>query len=85
MNRAVAIGMADGADAGLEVLELMNRSQVMMSYHLFHSAKAGLLLRSGRKEAARTSYRTAFALARNGTEKDFLKQQIEALEAGGVQ
>jgi len=85
LNRAVAIGMADGADAGLEVLELMNASRAMMRHHLFHSAKAGLLLRSGRNSEACKSYREALVLARNGIEKDFLLQRIEALEAGGVQ
>ncbi len=77
--------MADGADAGLEVLELMNGSRAMMRHHLFHSAKAGLLWRSGRNSEACKSYREALALARNGIEKDFLLQRIEALEAGGVQ
>lgn len=85
LNRAVAIGMADGADTGLEVLELMNTSQAMMRHHLFHSAKAGLLLRSGQSDAACKSYRLALALARNGTEQEFLAGRIEALEAAGVQ
>ncbi|MCZ6642469.1 MAG: sigma-70 family RNA polymerase sigma factor [Gammaproteobacteria bacterium] len=85
LNRAVAIGMAEGADAGLQVLELMKTSQALMRHHLFHSAKAGLLLRSGRNDAACESYRAALALAQNGTERDFLVQRIEALEAGGVQ
>jgi RNA polymerase sigma-70 factor (ECF subfamily) len=78
LNRAVAIGMADGPAAGLQELELLSAATEMQRYHLFHSARAALLLRSGDRPGALASYREALLLAKNGTEKAFLEEKIAA-------
>jgi RNA polymerase sigma-70 factor, ECF subfamily len=74
LNRAVAVAMADGAGAGLALLDPL--SQDLASYQHFHSARADLLRRLGRTDEANASYRTALELATNPVERRFLERRI---------
>ncbi len=75
LNRAVAVAMADGPDAGLELLDGLPLDR----YHLFHSARADLLRRSGRAEEARVEYERARELVTNPAERAFLERRLAAL------
>lgn len=80
LNRAVAIGMAEGPDAGLREIQGIESSGALSQYHLLFSAKADLLRRAGRFEEALPEYEKAIALARNHRERAFLQRR--RLEAG---
>ncbi|MDX6465642.1 MAG: hypothetical protein QOI27_682 [Gaiellaceae bacterium] len=73
LNRAVAIAMADGPAAGLELVEEI---EGLDGYYLLHSARADLLRRLGRAEEAATAYRRAAELAPSEVERDFLTRRV---------
>jgi len=72
LNRAVAVAMADGPAAGLALLDRIE----LDGYHLLYAARADLLRRLDRKEAAAAAYRSALALAMNGPERAFLERRL---------
>jgi RNA polymerase sigma-70 factor (ECF subfamily) len=72
LNRAVAVAMADGAAAGLALLEGLPLDE----YHLYHAARADLLRREGRAEESRAAYERARALATNDAERAFLERRL---------
>jgi RNA polymerase sigma-70 factor (ECF subfamily) len=76
LNRAVAVAMADGPDAGLALMEPL--ADELDRYHLYHAAKADLLRRSGRTSEAKTAYRRALALVTNPVERKYLMRRVEA-------
>jgi RNA polymerase sigma-70 factor (ECF subfamily) len=76
LNRAVAVAMADGPAAGLELLDDLPLER----YHLFHSARADLLRREGRVDEARAAYERARELVTNEPERAFLSRRIAELE-----
>ena len=73
LNRAVAVAMAHGPEVGLELAEQI---QGLDGYHLFHSARADLLRRLGRREEAAAAYRRALELATNAVERRFLRRRL---------
>jgi RNA polymerase sigma-70 factor, ECF subfamily len=75
LNRAVAVAMAEGPAAGLELLNDLPLER----YHLFHSARADLLRREGRIHEARAAYERARELATNESERAFLERQLTEL------
>ncbi len=75
LNRAVAVAMACGPDAGLELLDGLPLER----YQHFHSARADLLRRSGRSAEARVEYERARELATNPAERAFLERRLAAL------
>ena len=79
LNRAVAVAMADGAAAGLRLVDAL--AEPLDGYHLFHAARADLLRRLERHDEARTAYGRARELATNPTERRFLEGRIA--EVGG--
>lgn len=81
LNRAVALAMRDGAAAGLAVVEELLARGELDGYHLAHAARADLCRRLGRRAEARTSYRRALALVRQGPERRFLERRLA--EVGG--
>ena len=83
LNRAVAVAMADGPEPGLKAMEHL--SEALDGYHLFHSARADLLRRSGRLEEAGTAYRKAIHLARNASERAFLERRLEEVGGGDAE
>jgi RNA polymerase sigma-70 factor (ECF subfamily) len=76
INRAVAVGMANGPAAGLR---LLNRVQGMDAYYPLHAARADLLRRAGEREAAAKAYQRAIALCQNPAERTFLARQLSAI------
>jgi RNA polymerase sigma-70 factor (ECF subfamily) len=74
LNRAVAVAMADGPDAGLALMEPL--AAELDRYHLFHAARADLLRRSGRRREAKAAYQEALALAANPVERRYLMQRL---------
>jgi RNA polymerase sigma-70 factor (ECF subfamily) len=82
LNRAVAVAMLRGPEAGLaEVLEL-ERDGRLSAYRYLPATKADLLRRLDRREEAAAAYRTAIELAGNDSERSFLSERLAAL---GVQ
>jgi RNA polymerase sigma-70 factor (ECF subfamily) len=80
LNRAVALAMRDGPDAGLMLVEgLLTRGE-LQDYHLLHSARADFCRRLGRLDEARDAYRTALQLARLEPERRFLQQRLDELD-----
>jgi RNA polymerase sigma-70 factor, ECF subfamily len=73
LNRAVAVAMADGPDAGLALMEPLGDE--LDRYHLFHAARADLLRRSGRTGDAKLAYRRAVELATNPVERKYLMRR----------
>ena len=77
LNRAVAIGMRDGPEAGLEALAPL--ATELESYPLFYAARADLARRAGDSERARADYREARARTTNAAEARFLERQIASV------
>ena len=78
LNRAVAVGMAFGPDAGLEILDAVAREPAMAAYHLLPSVRADLLGKLGRGEEARAEWARAAALAHNDCERVLLLARASA-------
>jgi RNA polymerase sigma-70 factor (ECF subfamily) len=76
LNRAVAVAMAGGPQAGLELIDAIDS---LDRYYLFHSARADLLRRLGRGDEAADAYERAYELAPSDVERDFLRARIEQL------
>jgi RNA polymerase sigma-70 factor (ECF subfamily) len=74
LNRAVAVAMADGPDAGLALTDEL--ADELDSYYLFHSARADLFRRLGRNEEASAAYGRALALTTNPQERAFLERRL---------
>jgi RNA polymerase sigma-70 factor, ECF subfamily len=82
LNRAVAMAMAYGIEAGLELLESLGASGTLHSYYLFHAARADLLRRLSRKADALAAYERALSLTANAVERRFLRRRIAELNGG---
>ena len=76
LNQAVAVAMADGPDAGLELLDRLRLGETLAHYHLYHAARADLLRRAGRYKDAAASYRAALRLCQNRIEQRFLQRRL---------
>lgn len=77
LNRAVAVAMADGPQAGLQVVDGL--ADDLDDYHLWHATRADLLRRAGRKAEAIASYENALARAQNDAERRFLVRRVGEL------
>ncbi|MDR3470824.1 MAG: RNA polymerase sigma factor [Devosia sp.] len=80
LNRAVAVAMRDGPEAGLLLVEPLLGPASLGRYHLAHAAKADLLRRMGRLDAAKQSYEAALALTRQGAEQRFLRRRLAEID-----
>ncbi len=76
LNHAVAVAMGGGLEDGLQRIENLGASGALNRYYLFHAARADLLRRLNRLEAAAQSYREAAGLATNPVERDFLNRRL---------
>lgn len=76
LNRAVAIAMAEGPEAGLSRLDQLEAEGPLAGYHLLPAARADLLRRAGRRSEAAAAYRQAIALASNDAERRYLAQRL---------
>jgi len=79
LNRAVAVAMADGPAAGLELVAVLTASGALRGYHLLPATRADLLLRLGRRDEAAASYREALGLAGTDSERRFLTRRLAEL------
>jgi RNA polymerase sigma-70 factor (ECF subfamily) len=76
LNRAVAVAMRDGPEAGLQLVDdILNRGD-LQDYRLAHAARADFCRRLGRAKDARASYKRALALARQEPERRFLERRL---------
>jgi RNA polymerase sigma-70 factor (ECF subfamily) len=79
LNRAVAVAMADGPAAGLELVDQLERSGDLAGYHLLPATRADLLRRLGRRSEAADAYRTAIELAPTEAERQYLTRRLAEL------
>ena len=79
LNRAVAIAMRDGPEAGLPHIEALLEDGELANYYLAHSARAELYRRLSRTAEARSSYERALALTQQEPERQFLQERIRQL------
>jgi RNA polymerase sigma-70 factor (ECF subfamily) len=80
LNRAVAIAMCDGPEAGLAHIDAVLEQGELANYYLAHSARADMCRRLGRTAEARSSYEKALALTQQEPERQFLQERIRQLK-----
>ena len=78
LNRAVAVAMASGPAAGLELVDALYSEPALENYHLLPSVRGDLLKKLGRLEEARIEFERAAALTRNGRERQLLLERAQA-------
>ncbi|WP_308168111.1 RNA polymerase sigma factor [Nonomuraea sp. NEAU-A123] len=76
LNRAVAVGMAEGPPAGLALVDALAESGELDGYHLLPATRADLLRRMGRDGEAADAYRQALTLAANDSERRYLAGRL---------
>ena len=79
LNRAVAVSMAYGAEAGLAIADTLAGERSLESYHLLPSVRGDLLARLGRNEEARMEFERASSLTQNAIEKQILSARAASL------
>jgi RNA polymerase sigma factor (sigma-70 family) len=79
LNRAVAVGFASGAAAGLAELDALTSEPQLASYHYLPAARAEQLRRLGRYTEARQAYTEALFLTENSVERAFLENRLQAI------
>jgi RNA polymerase sigma-70 factor (ECF subfamily) len=79
LNRAAAVAMHRGPEAGLALIDAILGRGELAEYHHAHAARADLCRRLGRVEEARVSYRRALELARQEPERRFLERRLGEL------
>jgi RNA polymerase sigma factor (sigma-70 family) len=87
LNRAVALGMARGPQAGLDAIDALITDPALQNYHLLPGVRGDLLVRLGMPAEARREFERAAALAGNAAESAFLRRraaEIVVPEAAGV-
>jgi RNA polymerase sigma-70 factor (ECF subfamily) len=82
LNRAVALGMAFGPAAGLELVDALASEGSLENYHLLPSVRGDLLVKLGRFDEARLEFERAASLTRNARERELLRERVRA--CGGV-
>ena len=80
LNRAVAVAMVNGPEAGLRIIDSLAVGD-LQNYHLLHAARADFLRRLGSREQAATSYRRALSLVSNDSERRFLDRRLREMQA----
>jgi RNA polymerase sigma-70 factor, ECF subfamily len=80
LNRAVAIAMCEGPEAGLTHIDAVLEHGELANYYLAHSARADMYRRLGRTAEARASYEKALALTQQEPERQFLQERIRQLK-----
>ena len=81
LNRAVAVAMHRGPEAGLALVDQLLARGELADYRLAHATRADLCRRLGRRDEARAAYEKALALTRQETEQRFLKRRLAELDA----
>jgi RNA polymerase sigma factor (sigma-70 family) len=80
LNRAVAVSMADGPQAGLDLVEALAAEPALTRYHLLPSVRADLLYKLGRRDEARTEFERAASLTQNTRERVLLLSRAASCE-----
>jgi RNA polymerase sigma-70 factor (ECF subfamily) len=80
LNRAVAVAMRDGPDAGLALIDQILDAGQLADYYLAHAARADLCRRLGRTEDARRAYKRALSLTLQEPERRFLERRMSELK-----
>ncbi|MFD9301789.1 DUF6596 domain-containing protein [Streptomyces sp. NPDC060048] len=81
LNRAVALGMAHGPQAGLDLVDSLITDPALRDYHLLPSVRGDLLARLDRREEARLEFQRAASLTRNAAERTFLRRRADEYAA----
>ena len=84
LNRAVAVGMAFGPAAGLELVDELADEPALKSYHLLPSVRGDLLAKLGRAQEARTEFERAAALTQNSRERALLLERAARSRAAAI-
>ena len=79
LNRAVAVSMAHGPQAGLEIIDTLQNEKALEHYHLLPSVRGDLLLKVGRFDEARRELERAASITRNVRERELLLQRVAAI------
>src|SRR5437764_6186137 len=82
LNRAVAVGMADGPEAGLALIAALEASGTLTGYHLLPATKADMFRRQGRRDDAAACYREAIGLASTDAERRYLSRRLAETGSG---
>jgi RNA polymerase sigma factor (sigma-70 family) len=82
LNRAVAVAMAFGPQAGLDLVDALTAEPVLQDYHLLPSVRGDFLFKLGRFDEARTEFERAAALTRNARERELLFHRARACAGG---
>lgn len=82
VNRAVAVGMASGPEAGLRVLDAVRDHPALRDYHLLPSVRGDLLQKLGRFDEARAEFETAASITRNERERQLLVERARSCGGG---
>jgi RNA polymerase sigma-70 factor (ECF subfamily) len=82
LNRAVAVSMASGPAAGLELVDALMEERSLQNYHLLPSVRGDLLKKLGRLEEACAEFGRAASLARNARERELLLERAQACANG---
>jgi RNA polymerase sigma-70 factor (ECF subfamily) len=81
LNRAAAVAMAEGCEAGLRLLDHLEQSAELRAYYLLPAARADMLRRLGRWEPAAQAYREALGMAERDADRRFLARRLAEAEA----
>jgi predicted RNA polymerase sigma factor len=84
LNRAVAIAMAHGPQAGLDVVESLTSEPALRDYHLLPAVRGDFLVKLGRSDEARREFERAASLTRNKRERELLLERARACTAPGA-
>ena len=82
LNRAVAVGMAYGPAAGLELVDALLQEPSLKAYHLLPSVRGDLLAKLGRSDEARAEFERAAGLTQNARERALLLERAAACQPG---
>ncbi len=80
LNRAVAVGLAQGPAAGLAALDQLSYEPILAAYSYLAAARADFLVRLGRTDEARLAYEEAAMLSENAVEREFLTARLAQLD-----
>lgn len=84
LNRAVAVSMAYGPQAGLDLIDALALEPSLEGYHLLPAVRGDLLTKLGRLDEARMEFERAASLTRNAHERELLLDRARACEGGSM-
>jgi RNA polymerase sigma-70 factor, ECF subfamily len=82
LNHAAAVAMGERLDRGLKLIEQLERSGELQSYHLLPAAKADILRRLGRPAEAATAYQRALQRVTHDAERRYLERRLREVRSG---